>query len=143
MLRGLFLALLAANLLFLAWSQGWMAPAFPGPRANQGEPQRLANQLRPEWVQVLPPAAAASRVAAARRGAPLCLEAGPLPAAALDAAVASLAGAGLADGSWARRDEGPDAQWLRVASADAALQARLQALPAETLAGGFRLCRGP
>jgi hypothetical protein len=143
MLRGLLLALLGANLLFLAWSQGWMAPAWPGPRTGQSEPQRLANQLRPEWVQVLPASAAASRVAGARREARACLEAGPLPEASLAAAEASLAAAAVPAGSWVRVSNEPGASWLRADNASAELQARLKALPADELAGGFRPCRTP
>lgn len=144
MLRGLLLALLAANLFFLAWSQGWMAPAWPGPRVGQSEPQRLANQVRPEWVQVLPAATAASRVAGAREAAKLCLEAGPLTGATLAAAEAALAAAELPAGSWARRDDAASGDiWLRADAADPGLQARLQALPASELAGGFKPCRLP
>ena len=53
-MRALLLALVVANLIFLAWAQGWLAPGLPGPRAGLGEPQRLANQVRPEWVRVVP-----------------------------------------------------------------------------------------
>lgn len=141
MLRGLLLALIAANLVFLAWSQGWMGPAGSGPRAGQSEPQRLANQVRPDWVQVLPAAAAASRVASARRAARACLEAGPLAAAALAAAEASLAAASLPAGSWSQRQDEPGQTWLQADGADTALQARLLALPADNLAGGFRPCQ--
>lgn len=141
MLRSLLLALLAANLFFLAWSQGWMAPAWPGPRLGQNEPQRLANQLRPEWVQVLPAATAASRVAGAREAARLCLEAGPLTDATLAAAETALTSAALPTGSWTRRSEDSGEIWLRADAADPALRVLLQALPASELAGGFRPCR--
>jgi hypothetical protein len=140
-LRGLLLALLAANLLFLVWSQGWMAPAFPGPRVGQAEPLRLANQVRPEWVQVLPASAAASRVAGARRVARICLETGPLGEAAVAAAEAALTAAALPDDSGVlRRAEAGEVRF-RVDDADPALQARLLALPASELAGGFKPCQ--
>lgn len=141
MLRGLFLALVAANLLFLAWSQGWMAPAWPGPRIGQAEPLRMANQVRPEWVQALPASAAASRVAGARRVARICLEAGPLDDAAVAAAEAALAAAGLPDGSGVLRRAEAGVVWFRADGADPALQARLRALPASELAGGFKPCQ--
>ena len=143
MLRGLLLLLLAANIFFLAWSQGWMAPAWPGPRLGQGEPQRLADQIRPEWVQVLPAAAAASRVAGARQASRVCLEAGPLEETALAAAEAALVATGLPPESWTRRSDAPAQTWLRFDAADTELQARLLALPAGDLAGGFRPCRTP
>jgi hypothetical protein len=80
MLRPLLLALLGANLLFFAWSQGWL-----GGRAT-GEPQRLASQVRPEWVRVLPPASPASAKVSAQSPA----------SAASDAAQAGEAGSGAA-----------------------------------------------
>lgn len=141
MLRGLLLALVAANLLFLAWSQGWMAPAWPGPRVGQAEPLRLANQVRPEWVQVLPASTAASRVASARRVARICLEAGPLAEAAVAAAEAALKAAALPENNGVTRRADAGEVWYRVDDADPALQARLQALPASELAGGFKPCR--
>ncbi len=62
-MRTLLLALLLANLVFFAWSQGWMASAGLGP-VTQREPQRLALQIHPEQVRVTPapvaPASAAS-----------------------------------------------------------------------------------
>ncbi len=141
MLRGLLLALVAANLLFLAWSQGWMAPAWPGPRVGQAEPLRLANQVRPEWVQVLPASTAASRVASARRVARICLEAGPLAEAAVAAAEAALKAAALPENNGVTRRADAGEVWYRVDDADPTLQARLQALPASELAGGFKPCR--
>jgi len=122
MLKGLFVAVLAANLIFLAWSQGWLAPAAPGPRTALGEPQRVANQVRPDWVQVVPPGvsqsrqadgqvsgaasgpasgsanevSAASAMPAANDEAWVCLEAGPFTTDQAGAAEASLAAAGIA-----------------------------------------------
>ena len=52
-MRALLLALLLVNLVFFAWSQGWMAGAGLGP-VTQREPQRLALQIHPEQVQVTP-----------------------------------------------------------------------------------------
>ena len=58
-MRALLLALLLVNLVFFAWSQGWMAGAGLGP-VTQREPQRLALQIHPEQVQVTPPASASA-----------------------------------------------------------------------------------
>jgi len=73
MLRALVLLLLLANGALWAWTQGWLAPALPGPQAGEREPERLARQVRPEQLTVLNPKAAAQAAQAA-------------PAAASDAA---------------------------------------------------------
>ena len=165
------MAVLAANLIFLAWSQGWLAPTAPGPPTALGEPQRVANQVRPDWVQVVPPGvsqprqaggqvsdpasgsanevSAASDIPAANDEAWVCLEAGPFTTDEAGAAEASLAAAGIAGEDWSRETltatSIPDATvnqvWLRVARASAEVQTQLQTLPAATLAGGFRSCR--
>lgn len=81
MLRALVLALLLANAGYLAWTQGLLADYGLAP-AVQSEPQRLAQQIRPEAMQLLasgearqgegkPPAAAATSATAE------CLQAGP------------------------------------------------------------------
>lgn len=70
MLRALVLVLVLANLLYLVWVKSLLAPYGFGP-ANQAEPERLNQQIRPEAIQLLepgaaqPPAAAASGAASA------------------------------------------------------------------------------
>jgi hypothetical protein len=135
MLRALVLALLLANAGWWAWSQGWLpAGALPLPRDDvQREPQRLAAQVRPDSVQVLP-SAEARRLAAAT-----CLQAGPFDDARWPAAATAMARAGLPAAAWQRvpADEGA---WLRVPEADAAQQAALKALAETDLGDGFRPC---
>lgn len=63
MLRLLVALLLAANLAFLVWSNGWLEPWLGGPMAGQREPERLKLQVRPESVTVLSPRAASAAVA--------------------------------------------------------------------------------
>ncbi len=111
MLRVLVLLLLLANALFFAWAQGWLAPVLP-PRVEPREPERLAQQQRPELITVLTPkaaseaaatAASAANVAAAAHEAdpaPLCLEAGPFTEPGLQAAEAVLAQHGVPEGSF-------------------------------------------
>jgi cell division protein FtsN len=53
MLRLLVLLLLLANAGFFAWSQGLLQPWGLGP-AQQSEPQRMQQQVRPEAVRVIP-----------------------------------------------------------------------------------------
>jgi hypothetical protein len=54
MLRLIVLLLLLANGGYFAWSQGLLLPWGVGP-AQQSEPQRLQQQVRPDMVQVLDP----------------------------------------------------------------------------------------
>jgi hypothetical protein len=85
MLRTLAWLLLAANLLFFGWTQGWL-DGVTGLRAHgDREPERLARQVRPETVTVLPPPAA-DAAASGPAGALNCIEAGPFTAAEVAAA---------------------------------------------------------
>ena len=59
MLRLLVLLLLLANGAFFAWSKGLLAPYGLAP-ASQSEPQRLAQQIRPEAIRILSTLGAAS-----------------------------------------------------------------------------------
>ncbi|HEY3635188.1 MAG TPA: hypothetical protein VGK95_09070, partial [Caldimonas sp.] len=60
MLRTLVAALVVANLLFFAFTLG-LLDGVTGLRAiGDREPERLANQVRPETIRLLPMSAAAS-----------------------------------------------------------------------------------
>jgi len=67
----LVVLLLAANLAWAAWSQGWLRPVGLGPQP-QTEPERLARQVHPEALRIepLPGASAAAPVARAEPAAP-------------------------------------------------------------------------
>lgn len=104
MLRALVVALLAANLLFFAWTRGALAPLLPPPSHGEREPERLAQQVRPETIRFFATPAAASAALAAT-APPRCLEAGPLAEADLPEAEAALAA--LPPGTWTRRDAQP------------------------------------
>lgn len=54
MLRVLVLLLLLANGGYYAWSQGLLRDWGLAPR-DQAEPQRVGEQLHPEWLRLLPP----------------------------------------------------------------------------------------
>ena len=58
MLRALVLGLLLANAAYFAWGQGLLA-AYGWAPARQAEPERLAQQIRPEAMQLLQPRTAA------------------------------------------------------------------------------------
>lgn len=53
MLRVVVLVLLLLNGAYLAWSQGWLSGLGYGP-AQQREPQRMGQQIRPEALELLP-----------------------------------------------------------------------------------------
>jgi hypothetical protein len=155
MLRALVVLLLLANLAFWAWSTGALQ-AFGLAPASERDPQRLAQQIQPEAVRVLPAAAALAALSEARaasaasapsskgiaaRGALMCLEAGPFTAARVEAAERALVAAAVPEGSWIRIDQDVSAQYAVVlgpfADRDAAKKAsdelRRLELPFETL----------
>ncbi|MDE2628583.1 MAG: hypothetical protein KGL99_15650 [Burkholderiales bacterium] len=107
MLRALVLALLLANVAFYAWTQGWL-DAVVGVRASgDREPERLARQVRPEIVRIVPASAASAPAA----GALACLEAGPFADAELAAAQAA-ARAALPSAGWTTVPAAAPAAWI-------------------------------
>ncbi len=130
-MRTLVVVLVALNLLLLAWNRGWL-PAPLGVPDSPREPERLARQVDPDSVRVVPdPGGARGNGPAAEPAA--CLEAGPMAGTAADAAEQALAG--LPAGAW-QRVAVDGGVVLRVEAADPALEARLRALDA-----GFAPCR--
>jgi hypothetical protein len=115
MLRLLVLVLLLANVGVLAWGQGWLAGVGLGP-VSQAEPQRVAQQLRPEAMRIVtgadasPPAPSLPQVAGALT-ADECLQAGLFTveqAAALRARLQS----SLPGGSWTLEPASEPGSWL-------------------------------
>jgi hypothetical protein len=51
--RTITLLLLAANLVFFAWAQGWLNPVLMAPMSSEREPDRLSAQVRPEAIKLL------------------------------------------------------------------------------------------
>ena len=88
MLRWMLALVVVANLLFLAWSQHWLAPLGLGP-VSQSEPQRLSQQMHPEAIVLRPAQPAASASAAAPQGAPAVIAASAASAPAAEASAAS------------------------------------------------------
>ena len=126
MLRLLLLLLLLANAVWFGWSQGWLpAGLIPWPRdADQREPQRLARQVHPERLQILPAGQPRSEPTTS------CWQAGPFntsPPQAMEAAQPAMALAGLPAASW-QWVELDGASWLRVPAATDTQQAALRSL---------------
>ncbi len=99
MLKWLLLVLVAANLAFFAWTQGWVDNVAGVRASGDREPGRLAQQVRPESVVILSASAVAAAKSAASAAAAAsaaysanlaCLEAGPFTNAELAAAEATL-----------------------------------------------------
>ncbi|HEV7914739.1 MAG TPA: hypothetical protein VGP22_13320, partial [Albitalea sp.] len=109
MLRGLVAALLLANLVFLAWSQGWIDPVLGTRSGGDREPERLALQVRPETVRILTPQAVAAAASAAESRL-VCLEAGPFDTGSIGAAESALSTT-LPSGTWARVSSERPAAW--------------------------------
>ena len=110
MLRAFVLLLLVANLVFYAFTQGWLDGVI-GARANgDREPERLEHQVRPQWVKVLTPQALADAASAAAARLQ-CLEAGPFDTAELPAAQAALSAA-LPAGSWVDVKRDAPSAWI-------------------------------
>lgn len=124
MLRRLLLLLLLANLLFFAWTQGWLGGLIGLRPDAQREPERLARQVRPETIVVLPPspaapgrpAAATAAASAAAADTPVCLEAGPFATGASISAMATLRSLQppLPAGSWVEVTIERPGAWLVV-----------------------------
>ena len=123
MLKALVLLLALANLVFFAWTQGWIdGPTGVRARGDR-EPERMGQQVQPELVQILPALAAKTGSAAAALPAaapasmpappvPLaCLEAGPFSATEVAAAEAAVR-ATLPDGSWVSVKSGRPGLWM-------------------------------
>ncbi len=97
MLRIAFLVLLLANAGYYAWSGGMLRGVGLGPE-DPSEPQRLAQQIRPEILRLQPPAASASASASASPSTAQASAAAAAPAvpAAAAASVAAPAASGAA-----------------------------------------------
>jgi hypothetical protein len=127
MLKALVVFLALANGVFFAWTQGWIdGPTGVRARGDR-EPERLAQQVQPELIQIVsaPPVARAASAAVVApvlpasapasmpgAAAPLaCLEAGPFTGAEVAPAEAVLRSA-LPDGSWVSVKSSRPGLWM-------------------------------
>jgi hypothetical protein len=109
MMRTLFVLLLLANAAFFAWSQGHLAVLGFGPKDGR-EPQRMAQQVRPEAVVMLGKEAAQKAEATAKTP-PQCLVSEPLS----DSQVTSLReglGRFIPASAWAIDNAADPALWI-------------------------------
>lgn len=136
MLRALVAILLLANAVWWAWANGHLpAGALPLPRDDvQREAQRVAAQVRPDSV-VLLPSAEARRLAAAA-----CLQTGPVSDERWAVAEAAVARIGLPASAWQRVPAEGGGAWLRVPEADGSQQVSLRAVQDTDLPEGFKPC---
>lgn len=112
MLRVVVLFLLLANGLYYAWSQGLLRDLGMGPAATS-EPQRIAQQVRPQDVKVLSASdlVRAQEQAKADAAPRECLLAGPLEEAQAAALRKSLE-AGFTAESWKLEEITLPARWI-------------------------------
>lgn len=114
MLRAFVVLVLAANVLFLGWTQGWLQSVWPALPHGQREPERLAAQVRPDLVTVVPPKNTNAAVTAARAADAsmrACFEAGPFAESEVAAAENVLLQNGIPAGSWSRDSVARSAPW--------------------------------
>ena len=126
MLRTIALVLLLANAAYFAWGQGLLAAYGLGP-ARQSEPERLAQQFRPEALQLNPAGAPQPAASAAAPTAPseptqssapselaagvVCLQAGVFTEKQAQALQPRLK-TGLPEGSWSFESSGDSVRWI-------------------------------
>lgn len=108
MLRLTVLVLLLANGAYFAWSQGLLLAWGFGP-VQQAEPQRLAQQVRPEALRIVS-GAEARRLEATPAPPPECLQAGPIEDGAVDALRQALQS--WPSGSWSLEPQVEPARWI-------------------------------
>ena len=140
MLKGFLAVLLAANLLFFGFTRGWFDGLFGLQSRGDREPERIANQVRPASIVLMPMASAPAGTSGS------CLESAPVAAAEASAAESLLKGA-LPAGAWTdQRSESTVGTTIvvthvyRVGNADAATAAKLGALRLDSSGRSFSPC---
>ncbi len=141
MLRALLALLVVANLLFFAFTRGWLDDVVGVSALGDREPERLSRQVRPQTIRLLPTGGAAS--APPIDAAVPCYETPTFTAGDAAAVEAALAAA-LPAGAWidnrGERTVGARTEVThiyRVIGADATLTARLATLRLDAAGRGF------
>lgn len=111
-MRLLLLALILANGVYFAWSHHLLEDLGFAP-VRQSEPQRLAQQIAPEAIRILPPDELKQlEEKATADAAPMeCLQAGPLNEA-LAGSLRTVLESALPAGSWALDASAQPARWV-------------------------------
>lgn len=139
MLRLAVLLLLLANAMYFAWSQGALALWGLAP-AQQSEPQRLAQQIKPQAVRILGTDEASAIDTAA--GGSWCLQAGVFEAGQV-AGLRQLLESWPA-GSWSfepAQEQELRGQMLKLPAVDESLRHRLEELRPALGGKNLRPCR--
>src|SRR3982751_5536200 len=141
-LRALVVVLVAMNVFFFAYTRGALDGFLGLNSLGDREPDRLANQVRPQTIRLLPMNAAASAPAEVAT----CWET-PAFGAAEAGAVESTLASSLPAGSWSdsrgERTVGTRVEathTYRVTTTDGALAARLTLLRLDSSGRGFSPC---
>lgn len=122
MLRTIALVLLLANAVYFAWGQGLLAAYGLAP-ARQSEPERLAQQIRPDAMQLVLPDASRPTASATVRTPPAPAKPPALPAGVSCLQVGMFTEsqarvlrprlqAGLPAGSWSLESSGDSVRWI-------------------------------
>ena len=140
MLKGLLAALVAANLLFFAFTRGWFDGVLGLQSQGDREPERLANQVRPASIVLMPMASAPPGTTGS------CFESAPV-AGAEAASAESILKSALPAGTWTdqRSEQTVGTSTVvthvyRVGNADAATAAKLATLRVDSSGRGFSPC---
>ncbi len=127
MVKTVAFLLLLANVVFFAWHQGHLQPLGFAP-ARTSEPERMAQQIRPEALRILKPEEA-KRIEAAANKPPECFVSTPLEPAKADALRAGLA-ALLGAAAWQVDANTDPARWIaymgKYLNADAVVKKKLE-----------------
>ena len=111
-MRVLVLLLIVVNAAYFAWSQGFLKSAGLAP-AVQSEPERVAQQIKPESVRLLPQVEfkRIEEQSKAEQAARECLQAGPLTAEQ-SAALRPLLEKNFPEGGWSVQEQPIPARWM-------------------------------
>lgn len=130
MLRFFVLLLVLLNGVYFAWSQGFLR-AYGFAPANQAEPQRVIQQIKPEALRILTPTEAqrVQALVAADQAPKECLQAGPFDEAQI-ASVRDAVGAALPSDAWTVDTVPITARWIvymgKFANAEALAKKRAE-----------------
>jgi hypothetical protein len=111
MLRLIVLVLLLLNAVYFAWGQGWLLLLGFGP-TQQSEPQRLAQQIRPEAIELLSEKELVKEATAASASSSVvCLQSDALDESQADA-VKRVVQASLPEGAWVLDAQPLPERWI-------------------------------